>query len=161
MPSELAVGIFARRPAAGRSKTRLAPALGEAGAAALYEAFLADTLARFAEATVFCAEPEGVAWFAERYPSRACAPQVDADLGERMRVALETLLERADAAVVIGSDVPTLPAARVRSAGRALRRGADVVLGPATDGGYYLYGASRPAPALGAVRWSRDRKSVV
>lgn len=152
--SNLALGVFARRPAAGRSKTRLAPALGADGAAALYDAFLTDTLARFTDATVFCADAADLAWFEDRHPGHRHLAQAEADLGERMRVALETLLEEADGAVVIGSDAPTLPAARVHAAGRALSRGADVVLGPAADGGYYLYGCRGEAPALPDVRWS-------
>ncbi len=51
------------------------------------------------------------------------------------------------AVLVIGSDLPTLPIEHLAEAARVLSGGgADVVLGPAEDGGYYLVGLRRPAP---------------
>jgi hypothetical protein len=50
--------------------------------------------------------------------------------------------------VLIGSDIPDLPAAYVRDAFARLESGADVVLGPAEDGGYYLIGLRAPQPGL-------------
>ncbi len=148
----VAVGIFAKAPLPGRVKTRLAPALGEEGAARLYAAFLADTLAAHPDATVFYAAAVDEAWIRARHPHRRLAPQVGADLGERMRAALAAL--GPGPAVVIGSDLPTLPRSRVADAARALAGGADVALGPASDGGYYLLAARRPLPSLAGVRFS-------
>jgi hypothetical protein len=48
----------------------------------------------------------------------------------------------------MNSDGPNLPAAFLARAFEALAGGADVVLGPCEDGGYYLIGLSRPAPRL-------------
>jgi len=83
--------------------------------------------------------------------------QRGADLGARMaHLAAELLADGHRAALLIGSDLPTLPAAHLTEASRALAPGAaDLVLGPAEDGGYYLIGLARPAPALfEGIAWS-------
>jgi glycosyltransferase A (GT-A) superfamily protein (DUF2064 family) len=56
-------------------------------------------------------------------------------------------LPAADAVVLVGTDSPTLPVAFVEQAFAELRQ-ADVVLGPATDGGYYLLGCARRLPPI-------------
>jgi hypothetical protein len=59
-------------------------------------------------------------------------------------------------AVLIGSDSPTLPCDYIEQAFQALEH-RDVVLGPATDGGYYLIGVRRQVPGwLRAVPWSTN-----
>lgn len=50
--------------------------------------------------------------------------------------------------VLIGSDLPHLPAQTFRLGFESLRQGAEVVLGPSADGGYYLIGLTRPQPQL-------------
>lgn len=50
--------------------------------------------------------------------------------------------------IVVGADAPHLEPARLTEAAAALAAGADVVLGPATDGGYYLIGLREACPAL-------------
>src|SRR5262249_27123228 len=56
--------------------------------------------------------------------------------------------------VVVGTDSPTVPLDHVRGAFKCLES-TDVVLGPATDGGYYLIGSSRPVPLIFThIRWS-------
>lgn len=71
------------------------------------------------------------------------------DLGARMARAIRAeLADRAAAVVLVGSDSPTLPPALLREAGEALRGAADLVLGPAADGGYWLVGARLPCDEL-------------
>src|SRR5262249_9880830 len=66
----------------------------------------------------------------------------------------DELVEHGGAVVVIGADAPHLPAARLDEAAHALREGADLVLGPADDGGYYLIGLARPVPELfSGISW--------
>jgi rSAM/selenodomain-associated transferase 1 len=79
-------------------------------------------------------------------------------LGERLASAFADLLpDPADRAVVIGADCPDLNPAVIREAFTALDEH-DLVLGPARDGGYYLIGLRRPAPALfERVSWGTDR----
>jgi uncharacterized protein len=84
--------------------------------------------------------------------------QLGAGLGERLVSAFGQLLaDSADRAVVIGADCPDLEPAAIRRAFAALEQH-DLVIGPAHDGGYYLIGLSRPAPALfDQVSWGTDR----
>ena len=71
-------------------------------------------------------------------------PQCDGDLGARMAAAVaEAGADGADAIVVVGTDCPSLDATVIERAFDALAS-ADVVLGPATDGGYYLIAVRRP-----------------
>lgn len=169
--------IFAKPPIAGRVKTRLFRAeaneahahlgriLSAENAANLYAAFLRDLLARGVEAgfrkrRLYIAGelqsgglPELAA--ANGYELRV---QVGDDLGERMNHALSSeLAEGAPGVVLIGSDSPTLPALYLAKAAAALGS-ADVVLGPANDGGYYLIGARTPIPTIFApgIAWGTN-----
>jgi rSAM/selenodomain-associated transferase 1 len=86
-------------------------------------------------------------------------PQRDGDLGRRLEGTFTELFEGGHReVVVIGSDCPALPSAVVASAFETLRRGARAVLGPTSDGGYYLVGARAPLPAIfTGIPWSTDR----
>jgi len=84
-------------------------------------------------------------------------PQHGETIGDRMRHVLAGLFARGYTSVVIvGSDLPTLPAAYVNTAFECLRGDStDVVIGPATDGGYYLIGLhSVPSELFDAIPWS-------
>lgn len=159
--------IFGKVPAAGRVKTRLTPALGEAGAAELYQAFLDDVVRRTGMAGV-----ERELWvpvragaeerLAGRYGSLRLRWQAAGDLGEKLRSAFSDAFEEGiDRAVVVGSDHPTLPPGRVSSAFRLLES-RPAVLGPSRDGGYYAVGIRRDAWPDAAVLfrevpWSTPR----
>ena len=82
-------------------------------------------------------------------------PQVQDDLGVRMREALVQELDAgASATVLIGTDIPSLPVHHITQAFDLLRT-VDVVLGPSTDGGYYLVGVSKSTPEIFEdVEWS-------
>jgi hypothetical protein len=83
--------------------------------------------------------------------------QRGADLGERLFNALAAAAVEATVVAAVGSDHPTLPLALVERAFGAVEAGADVVLGPAEDGGYYLIALAARAvsPRLFAgVPWS-------
>jgi hypothetical protein len=140
--------FFIRNPGLGKVKTRLARELGEAEALALYEACVLDMLdtldASGLEATVYCQPAdeldEARAWLGG---GRTVLRQRGGSLGERMRLALAESFERgADAAMVLGSDIPQLAPDTLRRAAKHLAEG-PAVIGPATDGGYYLIGFSR------------------
>jgi uncharacterized protein len=87
----------------------------------------------------------------------AYTPQGKGDLGARMSGAFRDALSRgAGRVVLVGTDCPGLDSSVMRAAFAALRR-KDLVLGPATDGGYWLIGLRRPAPALFAdISWSTN-----
>ena len=143
--------IFGKLPAPGRTKTRLAPALGFEGAAALYAAFLDDAVAVAGELvgtpTELWVEPSQGArvTLTSRYPGLPLRLQSGGDLGTRLSHAFETSFgEGADHVVIVGSDHPTLPSQLLERAFRALV-GGHLVLGPTEDGGYYCVGLRRNA----------------
>ena len=80
------------------------------------------------------------------------------DLGERMAQALaDALAGGAERAILIGTDCPLMSASYVAQAEAALAS-ADVVLGPAEDGGYVLIGCSRAAPEIfRGIEWGTNR----
>jgi rSAM/selenodomain-associated transferase 1 len=152
------LALLARAPSAG-GKTRLTSGLPESRARGLREALFLDTLdaARSLRIpiTVFGTPAdrlEELRALADSVPTMA---QAEGDLGLRMHAAGACLFgQGARHVVLIGSDLPSLPPSRVSVAFEALEAGADVVLGPADDGGYYLIGLARPTPAVFAgISW--------
>lgn len=134
----------------GRAKTRLIPSLGASRAAALARAMLLDTLETVrslesAEVVLATAAPmPGSLPLPGALPQW---PQGEGDLGARMERILCQALERGVPALLVGSDLPGLPLERLEQAARALQ-GADAVLGPAEDGGFYLIGLTCCPPGL-------------
>jgi hypothetical protein len=154
--------VFAKTPLAGATKTRLAPALGEAGAAALARAFLVDT---WQKASALAAKRKDVALclvlagdpgaLPPLDPAPAIVEQGPGDLGARLERALSRELGRASWVVAIGTDSPTLPVESIDRACTLLAAGSDAVIGPCLDGGFYLLGLRRcPAGLLAEVPWS-------
>jgi rSAM/selenodomain-associated transferase 1 len=142
--------LFARVPRRGRVKTRLARRIGAEAALLLHRALVRDAL-RF---TVAAARASGaapvVAWDG-RSPAfgPAAIRQGPGNLGTRLRRVVRRLLGRgAGRVVVIGSDSPAAPRRGVRRAFSLLHKGADVVLGPAEDGGYWLLGVRADRPEI-------------
>jgi len=147
--------VFARAPTPGEAKTRLIPALGKAGAAALHRRLAmhclrAATDARIGPVELRCTPDtsDPFFWECQRELGVGLYPQGEGDLGARMQRAFESALARASRAILVGSDIPALSAHYLRDAERALARGDDVVIGPAEDGGYVLVGLSRCDPEL-------------
>ncbi|HTP41636.1 MAG TPA: TIGR04282 family arsenosugar biosynthesis glycosyltransferase [Nitrospiria bacterium] len=162
--STQALIIFAKAPEPGEVKTRLSPPLTSKQAARLHEAFLLDVV-RASHSLggitrwLSCAPSTTHPYFrhlARRFRLRLLT-QTGATLGERMASALRQALDAgATRAVLIGTDMPTLPPSILHNAFRQLR-GVDVVLGPACDGGYYLVGVSRRVPPIfDCIPWGRS-----
>ena len=164
------LGIFAKQPVPGRVKTRLARDWGNERAAALYECFVRDLLSRFVRdgnRRVIGFAPdndEARQWFdtASQPLTDAEAwtlwPQPESNLGGRMTTFFETWTESADhRTILIGSDSPSLPDEYLEQTWLLLETN-DCVLGPATDGGYYLIGLRGTVADFGApfrnVEWS-------
>lgn len=149
-----ALYIAAKAPRPGLAKTRLARHLGQSAALQLYRAFLCDLSARFAslpqdlDCTLgwYITPPD--AWV-ELAPivtleGRASRPTVLAqgkgDWTHRQEALFIGAAQRGEArTVLIASDSPQLPTTTIASAFRQLEDH-DLVLGPVTDGGYYLIG---------------------
>ncbi|GAB3587040.1 TIGR04282 family arsenosugar biosynthesis glycosyltransferase [Hymenobacter daeguensis] len=147
--------VFARVPALGRVKTRLAAGVGEARALATYHELLAIThqaiVAAAVPATVWLADAataHPTAEEARHWPDLAARCQPAGDLGTRMAAAFAAAFAAgAERVAIIGTDCPGLEAAHLREAFVQLEAH-DVVLGPATDGGYYLLGLRQLRPEL-------------
>jgi len=148
--------VFTRYPEAGKAKTRLIPELGAEGAAAL-----AEELAKRALGVAETVSAEGgidiSVWFTgcDEDRARLLAPdgftyyvQQGADLGDRMKAAFEATFNRGyDLVALVGTDCPELNEVIIAEAFDVLAD-ADVAIGPATDGGYYLIALRAPEPDL-------------
>lgn len=160
---ETPVGVMAKAPEPGRVMTRLGESIGMERAARFYVGCLGWVLARLRESPfrpVLFYDPPGAEdrlrtlyGLDDDFPMVA---QSGADLGERMGRALKHLHERySGPAILVGSDCPDLPLEYLERAGERLGK-ADLVLGPADDGGYYLVGTTRSSPGLFVdMTWSR------
>ncbi|HXT80768.1 MAG TPA: TIGR04282 family arsenosugar biosynthesis glycosyltransferase [Acetobacteraceae bacterium] len=174
--SACAIGVMAKAPQAGRSKTRLCPPLLPAQASRLSAAFLRDVTENIAGAAsvapimgYIAYAPEGTeSLFAEHIAegtgllladgSPLLPPNVQG-FGRCLLHAILTMLALGHpAAVVLNSDSPTLPTAILARTAQLLAMPGDrVVLGPAEDGGYYLLGVKAPHAHLFAdIAWSTD-----
>lgn len=155
------LGIFAKQPLAGQVKTRLCPPLSGKEAAALYSVALSETVTRMRQGQgydlVICYAGER-SWFETAFPGITLMAQHGVDLGARMATALNSFLSQGYLqAALIGSDTPDLPLATINWAFKSLDC-ADLVLGPALDGGYYLIGEGVHRPELfDAIPWSSDQ----
>lgn len=159
------VVLFAKAPRRGAVKRRLAAGVGDAAALAFYRATLAAAARRLG------ADPRWTLWLAVT-PDRAARnlrvwrfglrrrtrlhAQGAGDLGRRMAHMFASLPP--GPVVIVGGDIPDLDRSHVAAAFAALGR-ADLVFGPAADGGYWLVGARgtlRRAALFRGVRWSTE-----
>ena len=152
--------VFAKPPRPGAVKTRLTPDLGAEGAAALARAFFADAWAtagsiHWAEAILVTTEPDAPEWRSAGV--QGAWQQGEGDLGARLTRALRRALATgAGAVLAIGTDSPGLPRELLEAARAALAE-SDAVLGPCSDGGFYLLGLRTcPENLLASLPWSSD-----
>jgi hypothetical protein len=165
--TECAIAVFARAPEPGRAKTRLIPQLGARRAARLQAALMTRAVERAcavpgARVTLWVAGPvdhTDVERCRQDFAVEVRA-QSGTDLGERMRTAVEDSITSARSTIIIGTDCPAQGVEDLLAARDALRAN-DVVLQPATDGGYVLIGMKsslNPLAALFAdIEWGSDR----
>jgi rSAM/selenodomain-associated transferase 1 len=149
--------IFVKNPIPGTVKTRIARTVGNEQAVAVYQHLLRHTQAitqqlrchRVVYYGDFINDDDG--W--NGYDKRL---QQGDNLGERMQEAFREQFEQgADRVAIIGSDCLSITASHIEAAFAALTE-ADVVIGPATDGGYYLLAMKRLHPALfDGMPWSQ------
>jgi len=164
-----AIGIMCKAPRPGRTKTRLAAVIGPELAAALSGCFLRDVAAAIEAVpdSIACKgfgvyAPEGAEAELRGVlpPSFGLLLQADAEFGNVLYGAVEELLSAGhDCVSLVNSDSPTLPASFLIQALDALRQPGDrAVLGPTSDGGYYLIGLKAAHRHLFTdVPWGTDR----
>ncbi len=136
--------LYTKPAVPGRVKTRLIGTVTSEQAAQLHAAFLEDVTMTLegtsAELQIAWALEDGESLPETSHPGFR---QEGQGLGERLWNGLSLAAERAPLVAAVGSDHPEMPASRLEEAFRRLRGGADVVLGPAEDGGYYLVAVRR------------------
>lgn len=148
------IALFAKYPRAGEAKTRLAPLLGEEGAAALHRRLVERTLSTvrasglpFAVWTTGADHKAFHQWLGDDVP---LVDQGEGDLGARLaRVSAP--------AILLGADVPDLLPNHLQAAAEDLCE-VPVTIGPAADGGYYLLGLAHDMPFLWQdMAWGTSR----
>jgi uncharacterized protein len=157
-------GIMIKYPEPGKVKTRLAKEKGNKKAAEvcrwLAERVMTATMPYADEFTriVFHDPPDRFGDFISWFPNEHFVPQRGNDIGERMNnVIIDLLGMGADKAVITGADIPELTAEIIIRAFAALDD-ADVVIGPARDGGYYLIGMKAPhSEVFHGIPWSTGK----
>ena len=149
--------IFVKDAVPGKVKTRLAAEIGDEQALNIYQRLLLHTLSVTAqlptEKYVYYSDmiPAEDIWPDEKYTKRV---QSGLDLGERMERALTEVCAVHPKAILIGSDIADLDTEILLESLRSLDF-VDVVIGPATDGGYYLIGFRKVHPAVFRnIQWS-------
>ena len=166
--SVAAIGIMCKAPQPGQAKTRLAKAIGAVAASELSACFLHDvaaaieavpeTLGRKGNGVYAPAGTEQV--LRDLFPATfGLLLQVGANLGEALFGATrDLLLAEHDCVLLVNGDSPTLPSRFLVQAIEALRTPGDrLVLGPASDGGYYLIGLKHPHQRLFAqIEWGTE-----
>ena len=163
-----AIGIVCKAPQPGRSKTRLAQAIGAAAASELSACFVRDVAAAI-EAVPEMLGRRGYGVYAPAGtedimrqllpPGFGLLLQAGADLGHVLTGATRAFLSAGhDCMLLVNGDSPTLPPRLLTQAIEILRQPGDhMVLGPASDGGYYLIGLKHPHPRLfERIAWGTD-----
>src|SRR5262252_1869047 len=163
------IAVMAKASLPGRTKTRLVPPLTFEEAAAFNTAFLKDVAdnvsaaSRVAPLACYMAfgPPGSDAFFEQALPrSIGLIESWHPNFGDCLFTAIDQVLARGHAgAVVLNADSPTLPTALLTETARLLAQPGDrAVLGPSSDGGYYLLGLKAPHRRLFEdVAWSTEQ----
>jgi uncharacterized protein len=155
MEKEGRILLFAKSPVPGKVKTRLAPSLGDQGAADLHKSLVLYCLQMATESSaapveLWCSPSAEDPFFkgcARQFPVRLRS-QGEGDIGKRMGDAFEDALRHSPYALLMGTDCPSVTKDDLRAGAYALLQGADAVVSPAEDGGYVLIGLRSYAPEL-------------
>lgn len=142
--------VFSKNPTLGKVKTRLAKSIGKEKALEIYKALLKKTASVLEELEVDIhlyysdyIEKDDLFSTVVKQKKRQTGEQ----LGERMFNAFRESLVSYDKVVIIGTDLWTLEIQDIKNAFRALENHA-AVIGPSTDGGYYLLGIKEVIPQI-------------
>ncbi len=156
IPEDAGLAVFLRKPEKGKVKTRLAATIGDDAALDIYEQLISTTLGQVARLDIptYLFYDGGLPDTETRLPGFTYMQQHAGDLGRKMAEALAFVLSRHQKAVIIGSDCPYLTE-RILRESLSMLDTADIVIGPALDGGYYLMGCKKNHPRLfEGINWS-------
>jgi rSAM/selenodomain-associated transferase 1 len=168
-PASCGIAVMAKASIPGRTKTRLVPPLTAEEAAAFNTAFLQDVAANILSASggmnisgyMAFGPPEAAAFFRAMLPPRiGLIESWLPNFGDCLLSAIDHLFGSGHtAAVVLNSDSPTLPTSILIDTARILAEPGDrAVIGPSTDGGYYLLGLKAAHRRLFQdIDWSTER----
>lgn len=157
--------LFVKYPEEGKVKKRLQAGLKDVNIVALYQKFVLDillTLEKLNTKLYICFSPENseakfIKWLGNKY---SYIPQKGIDLGARMKNCfIEAFSRKYKRVIIVGSDTPDLPCEYIENTFSGLESN-DVVIGPATDGGYYLLGFrfDKFVPEIfEGIEWSTDK----
>jgi uncharacterized protein len=152
--------IVAKAPTEGRVKTRLAATLGSERATKLAVAMLLDTLdgcrSVSSEVGFLCGADEDVPLLRKLAgPAAPVVVQEGVGLGSALSTGVRLAVGRRRAAIMVSSDIPGVPPGSLEATAAHLAGGADVVLGPGHDGGYWLIALREEHPELfSGIAWS-------
>ena len=161
VPANACLALFARLPVPGSVKTRLIPALGAEGACRLHVRLMGKALQLLQNYktcnTCLWLDKSGEHEVLNNF-SGTVYVQSGENLGARMLHAACRLFDANNSVFFIGTDCPDLDAAYLDNALAAMHAGADVVIGPARDGGYVMLGINTPCEALfRGIDWGTDK----
>jgi len=148
--------IFLKNPKLGNVKTRIAATLGDQKALDIYLELLDTTIINTADKGF-----ETLLFFSENLNDLSQYPyerrlQVSGDLGNKLKSAIDEVLNTMDKCLIIGSDCPYINNEIILEAFQSLQDH-DLVLGPTPDGGYYLIGLKQNEKSLFEdISWSTD-----
>lgn len=155
--------VYAKRPLAGYTKTRLAAGIGAEEAAGVYARLLYSLLSTIESAvweshldkTLSLASDADIPFFKSAFPEWKVTAQVKGDLGKRMSTSIQQEFQSgAEKVILIGSDIPFLYPNHIQLALETLKE-IDVVFGPTPDGGFYLIGTNIPTLDIFTdIEWS-------
>lgn len=165
--SKVAFALFAKTPQLGQVKTRLATSVGEKLALEFHLAFVADSLENVSKLSalvdcyLYLTKPWdfAVAEFPSQIELFTLKYQSSGDLGNRLKIAFSELFSNYNSAIIIGTDSPNIPNLYLEEAISALSK-YDSVIGPTTDGGYYLIGLKKEiknfSKIFANINWSTE-----
>lgn len=157
--------VFLKSPVMGKVKTRLAKNIGDRQAVFLYKHFVADTLKMLEKGThsiIICYYPfdeekKISEWIGNKYK---LWPQKGDDIGLKMSDAFDrAFIQGFEQVLLMGTDIPDLPGEFIEKGFNALNTN-DAVIGPSTDGGYYIIGFNRNtflSQAFENIEWSTEK----
>lgn len=148
-----AVAIFVKTPDLSPLKTRLAKTIGKVRSLEFYHLSLDAVKENIRQAqshdielTPVFAVAEEAGLTHELWQGFTCLYTQEGGLGERMSHIYHALLKRHDFVLLIGSDSPQISPDIIVKAAKHFTESDDFIIGPAMDGGFYLFGGSRPVP---------------